>query len=43
VVYALADPMLAQLLTVARTILNRRLVGAQALLRELRRDHPARG
>jgi DNA-binding transcriptional ArsR family regulator len=41
VVYALADPMLAQLLTVARTILNRRLVGAQALLRELRRDHLA--
>jgi ArsR family transcriptional regulator, arsenate/arsenite/antimonite-responsive transcriptional repressor len=38
VLYALADPMLAELLVVARTILNRRLVGTQALLRELRRE-----
>ena len=38
VTYALADPMLADLLKVAREILNRRLVGTQALLRELRRD-----
>lgn len=39
--YALSDPMLADLLTVAREILNRRLVGTQALLRELRRDSDA--
>jgi ArsR family transcriptional regulator len=38
VTYALADPMLADLLTVAKEILNRQLVGAQALLRELRKD-----
>ena len=38
VTYALADPMLADLLKVAKEILNRRLVGAQALLRELRRE-----
>jgi len=36
--YTLADPMLADLLRVAKEILNRRLVGHQALLRELRRD-----
>jgi DNA-binding transcriptional ArsR family regulator len=36
--YALADPMLADLLRVAKEILNRRLVGAQTLLRELRRE-----
>jgi DNA-binding transcriptional ArsR family regulator len=36
--YALADPMLADLLRVAREILNRQLVGAQTLLRELRRE-----
>ena len=40
--YALADPMLADLLAVAKEILNRRLVGAQALLRELRRDSESR-
>lgn len=38
VTYALADPMLADLLRVAKEILNRQLVGAQALLRELRKD-----
>jgi DNA-binding transcriptional ArsR family regulator len=43
VVYAMADPMLGELLRVARTILNRRLVGAQTLLRELRRDRTAAG
>ncbi len=42
VTYALADPMLADLLGVAKEILNRRLTGAQALLRELRRDSDAR-
>lgn len=36
--YALADPLLADLLKVAKEILNRRLSGAQTLLRELRRD-----
>jgi ArsR family transcriptional regulator len=35
--YALADEMLADLLKVARDVLNRRLVGTQSLLRELRR------
>ena len=34
-VYALADPMLADLLLVAKKILNRRLVGVQSLLQEL--------
>jgi DNA-binding transcriptional ArsR family regulator len=38
VAYALADPMIADLLAVAKEILNRRLSGAQALLRELRRE-----
>jgi ArsR family transcriptional regulator len=38
VTYALADPMIADLLRVAKEILNRQLVGAQTLLRELRRD-----
>ena len=33
--YALADPMLAELLLVAKKILNRRLVGVQSLLEEL--------
>jgi DNA-binding transcriptional ArsR family regulator len=36
--YALADPMVGDLLKVAKEILNRQLVGAQTLLRELRRD-----
>jgi len=38
VAYALADPKLADLLRVAREILDRRLVGSHALLRELRKD-----
>lgn len=38
VTYALADPILGDLLRVAKDILNRRLVGSQTLLRELRRD-----
>jgi ArsR family transcriptional regulator len=33
--YALSDPMLAELLLVARTILNRQLVGIRSLLTEL--------
>ena len=36
--YAVADPLLRDLLTVARQILNRRLVGVRSLLRELERD-----
>jgi DNA-binding transcriptional ArsR family regulator len=36
--YAVADPMIADLLRVAKEILNRRLVGTQALLRELRTE-----
>jgi DNA-binding transcriptional ArsR family regulator len=43
VTYALADPFIADLLTVAKDILNRRLSGTQALLRELRRDSDASG
>ena len=35
--YAVTDPMLEDLLMVAKKILNRRLVGVQALLRELER------
>ena len=36
--YALADPRLADLLKVAKDILNGQLVSAQTLLRELRRE-----
>jgi len=38
VVYALAHPKLADLLRVAKDVINGRLVGTQTLLRELRRD-----
>jgi len=37
VVYALADPQIADLLKVAKAILNRRLTGTETLIRELRR------
>jgi len=37
VIYALADPRIAELLKVARDILNRRLSGTRTLLHELRR------
>ena len=37
VLYTLADPAIAELLTVAKQILNRQLVGSQTLLHELRR------
>jgi DNA-binding transcriptional ArsR family regulator len=40
--YALADPMLADLLLVAKQILNRQLVGMRSLLQELASDKPAR-
>jgi DNA-binding transcriptional ArsR family regulator len=43
--YSVSDPMLKDLLRIAKQILNRRLVGVQSLLRELERDRsvPARG
>jgi ArsR family transcriptional regulator len=37
--YGVADPDMADLLRVAKRILNRRLVGVQALLRELAGEH----
>ncbi len=40
--YSVTDPMLKDLLRVAKAILNRRLVGVQALLRELERRPPRR-
>ena len=36
--YAVTDPLLKDLLKVAKQILNRRLVGVQTMLRELDRD-----
>lgn len=39
--YGLADPLMADLLRVARQILNRRLAGVQSMLRELETDRPA--
>jgi DNA-binding transcriptional ArsR family regulator len=39
--YAVVDPSLKDLLTVAKQILNRRLTDTQVLLRELARDHRA--
>jgi ArsR family transcriptional regulator len=36
--YTVADPMIADLLQVAKQILNRHLVGVQSLLRELKDD-----
>ena len=38
--YAVADPLLGDLLRVAREILNRHLVGVHSLLRELENDTP---
>jgi DNA-binding transcriptional ArsR family regulator len=40
--YGVSDPMLKDLLSVARQILNRRLIGVRSLLRELERDRPAK-
>lgn len=40
--YSVTDPLLADLLAVAKQILNRRLVGVQSLLRELEHDAPRR-
>ena len=41
--YAVADPLLKDLLQVAKQILNRRLMGVRSLLRELERDGAPRG
>jgi len=41
--YAVADPMLKELLAVARSILNRQLVGVRSLLRELAVETRRRG
>jgi ArsR family transcriptional regulator len=38
VIYALADPRIADLLKVARDILNKRLTGSRTLLHELQRQ-----
>ena len=38
--YAVADPLLEDLLRIAKRILNRRLTGVKSLLRELGRDVP---
>lgn len=40
--YRVADPEMADLLRVAKRILNRRLVGVQSLLRELANERPGR-
>jgi DNA-binding transcriptional ArsR family regulator len=40
--YSVADPLLQDLLQVAKQILNKRLTGVQSLLRELGRDKKAR-
>jgi len=42
VIYALADPRIADLLKVARDILNKRLTGSRTLLHELRRHGESR-
>ena len=40
--YSVTDPLLKDLMAIAKTILNRRLAGVRSLLRELSRDAPAR-
>ena len=40
--YAVADPMIGELLMVAKKILNRQLVGVQSLLEELEHEAGAR-
>jgi DNA-binding transcriptional ArsR family regulator len=40
--YSVTDPLLKDLLLVAKQILNRRLAGVQSLLRELERGRPER-
>lgn len=38
VFYALSDPLIAKLLSVAREIFNKQLVGTQSMLKELQRE-----
>lgn len=40
--YSVRDPLLADLLAVARRIFNNQLIGTQALLRELKRERERR-
>ena len=40
--YSVTDPLLKELLQVAKQILNRRLAGVRTMLRELARDEAAR-
>ena len=40
--YALRDPLVGDLLAIARRIFNNHLVGTQGLLRELRQEHRRR-
>jgi DNA-binding transcriptional ArsR family regulator len=40
--YAVTDPLLKDLLKIAKQILNRRLVDVQSMLRELQQDMPRR-
>ena len=40
--YSVADPLLKDLLSIAKRILNRRLIGVQSLLRELGKAHKPR-
>ncbi len=41
--YALVDPMVSSLLSIAKQVLNQQLVGAQSLLKELQDDPHAQG
>lgn len=40
--YAVRDPLIRDLLEVARRIFNNQLIGSQSMLRELRRERPRR-
>jgi DNA-binding transcriptional ArsR family regulator len=40
--YAVRDPLVRDLLAVARRIFNNQLIGTQSMLRELRREHSRR-
>ena len=40
--YRVRDPLVAELLAVARSIFNNQLVGSQHLLRQLRQEHGSR-
>jgi ArsR family transcriptional regulator len=40
--YAVSDPLVRDLLAVARRIFNNQLIGSQSMLRQLRRERPRR-